>query len=457
MKKFIILFLIITNLFSDYNDMTINDFVNIVATQNSINIATDKSIEKNFNFYINKKIASDTNLEVLNQLLDQNGYVLKKQNKDFYIIKSKDDLLINKIDIYDLKYVKSSLVKTQADEILRGYYKNVKTTKTSNQQKEFTPLDERKTNNNSNVLVQETEEKINYSINTLNDKSIAVTYKDDFVPSIVQKIINTMDIEPTRIKVKVKIYEVKTDALKQYSSELNANLKLGPLSLSSGTNSQTGLVNMGASVSSTENSSSSLDINSIITALEKTGDAKVTAEPSVFIYEGNSAKLTEGKTYPIKTEDTTVTNNSTTSTSNYTNQDTGLILDLNFEQYRAGMIYLKLNLNIDLVEDYNQDKNQIITVKRELKTNLIIEPDTQVDMAGLNQKVISNSEGGIPILRSLPFVGKLFEFENSSTDESMLIIQLIVSVVRKDMNYKGVWRENEKTASQKDQVKKDVL
>ena len=46
----LIIFLVLLNnlLYSDYTRMKICDFVNIVATQNSINIATDKKIEKEF-------------------------------------------------------------------------------------------------------------------------------------------------------------------------------------------------------------------------------------------------------------------------------------------------------------------------------------------------------------------------------------------------------------------------
>ena len=208
MKRIVIaIFLVMmNNLFADYTDMKIQDYINIVATQNKINIATDKSIEKNFNFYINRSIKGQTNINVLKELLDANGYVLMKKNDNYYIIKNKEDLLINKIQIYKLNYADTKKVKTQVEQILKGYFKNIKRVKTSQGTKNFTPMQERKAGaGNSSIKTTETEERVEYSINVLDNKSIAVTYKDEFVPSVVDKIIASMDVPPVRIRVKLKI------------------------------------------------------------------------------------------------------------------------------------------------------------------------------------------------------------------------------------------------------------
>ncbi|MBU1658340.1 hypothetical protein KKG72_04720 [bacterium] len=431
MKKIIITALIICNLFADYNNLKIQDYVNIVSIQNDINIATDKNIEKEFNFYINKEIDKQVSIEVLQELLDSNGFILQKKSNNYYIIKSKEDLLINKIEIFNIKFADTKQIKENTEEILKGYFRNIKTIKMKNHKQEITPFEERKSGaNNSTTQVEETEERINYAITVLDNKTISVTYKDEFVPQVMRSIIDSMDFKPTRIRVKVKIYEVSTDALKEYSTDLGLSGQIGTATLGGSTSSSSGIINLGAIDASLTIPENTFSLSAAITALEKKGKAKITAEPSVLLYEGKSSKLIEGKTYPIRTDTTQVSNTNTTTSSSYINKETGLILDINFSQFRTGMIYLKLNLNINDVENYDPGQNQIITIKRELTNELIIKPGDKVDLAGLNRKTDSIIKGGIPFLRDIPYLGVLFSFKKEKNDENMLVLQLSADIVQ---------------------------
>lgn len=447
-KAILVIFLVLSNLLGDYTNMKIQEYINLVATQNNINIATDQELKKKFNFYINKRINGDVNIQVLREVLDSNGYVLNKRTSDYYIIKKKEDLLINKIDIFALQYADTKKVKEKCDKILRGYFKNVKIIKSSQAKKNFTPMDEIKSgSNNSNINVTETEERIEYSINELDNKSLAVTYKDEFVPSIVRTIINQMDKPPARIRVKVKIYEVSTNALKEFGASLNINGDVSGVLLNGGVNSATGAIGLGAgyddaiSIGNEEKvRSNNFSVSAVINALEKEGNAKMRSEPSVLLYEGNRARLTEGKTFPIRSDDSTVTGTATTTSAKFEEKDTGLTLDLNFEQYRSGMIYLDLNLKINIVQSYDPEDRQIITIKRELVTKLMIEPNVQIDMAGLTTKTNSTSQGGIPILKEIPWIGRLFEFEKEVHDSNMLVIQLIAQTIdNSEDKYLDIW------------------
>ncbi|MBN2782536.1 MAG: hypothetical protein JXQ66_04790, partial [Campylobacterales bacterium] len=315
MKKVVIFLLMICNfLNADYNQIKIQDYVNIVAMQNSINIVTDKELEKTFDFFINKEMSQQVSINVLQEILFQNGYTLQRQSQDYYIIKSKDDILINKIEIFNIQHANTNDLKDKADEILKGYFKSVKTVTTKNRQKNTTPLKERTPNaNDSSTKIQETEERINYAINVLDNKTISVTYKDEFVPQVIKTIIHAMDTPKKQIKVKVKIYEVNTDALKEFSTNLGFGLQSDNLDFSTSSSVADGIVTFDNALKASTNLATPIQtimsVNTLINALEKQGDAKLTAEPSVYIYEGKKAKLTEGKTYPIRSNDTQISNN----------------------------------------------------------------------------------------------------------------------------------------------------
>ncbi|MDY3205940.1 MAG: hypothetical protein RBR70_12790, partial [Arcobacter sp.] len=411
------------------SNMPIQDFVNIVAAQNGINIATDKKIEKEFSFFVNKKISGKVNVEVLAELLESNGFVLQKQNKDFYVIKSKEEILINQIEIFTIEHADTKKVKEQADLILQSYYKQIKKVTTTTKDKKFTPMEERD-DTAGNVEIKETEEKQEYAVNIINNKSIAVTYKDQFVPEVVRKIIQAIDKKPVRIKVHAKIYEVNTNDLKQFGAEYGINAQLGDFRLGANVNPQNGLIALGA----TETPKTPLDISAMINALEKNGSAKIKAEPSVFIYEGKKARLIDGKTYPIQSESTTVSNQNTTSTTTYTYQDTGITFDLSFLEYRSEMIYLTMNLTITNVEEFDAEKNQIITIKRQLNEDLLIKPGEQIHLAGLTRKSESSSTGGIPVLQDIPLIGGMFTFENTKNEENQLMILIKAELISDNIN-----------------------
>jgi general secretion pathway protein D len=403
--------------------MPIQDFVNIVSSQNSINIATDKKIEKEFSFFINQNIDGRVNISVLEELLDQNGFVLDKKNPNYFIIKSKEEILINKMDIFKLEHADTKKIKSQADLILKSYFKNIKKVRTTTKDKQYTPMQEVDADK-SNTKIEEIEEKMEYSIQIIDNKSIAVTYKDHFVPQVLKQIIEATDHMPKRIKVQAKIYEVNTNALKEVGTQFNMSAQAGDFNVGANVNPQTGTVSLGVTETNRP-----LEIGTVIKALEQNGKAKIHSEPSIFLYEGKAAKLTEGKTYPIEQESTTVSNNTTTQTTKYTYQDTGTIMDISFEEFRSDMIYLKMSLSITDVEKFDTEKNQLITLKRELREDLLLNPSKQIFLAGLSKKTEYKVSGGIPVLKEIPYLGALFEFENMKEEKSMIIISIQADLI----------------------------
>lgn len=422
--KILFIILIYIDSYADYINMPIQDFVNIVSIQNRINIATDKKIEKQFSFYVNKKIDGTVNIEVLRELLDSNGFLLEKKNENYYLIVAKEDLLINQMEIFKIQYADTNQIKRQVDLILQSYFKNIKKVTTKTKDKEFTPMDE-VDKDKSNSSIQEIEEKMEYSVHVIDNKSIAVTYKDAFVPVVVKQIIEATDIMPIRIKVISKIYEVNTNALKEIGTQYNFSAQAGDYSIGGNINSQTGMVSLGA-----QEVERTVDIGLVIKALEQIGKAKIQSEPSVLLYEGTASRLMEGKTYPTEQDSTTVSNNTTTQTTTISYQDTGTIMDIKFNQFRSNKIYLNMNLSITDVENYDQEKNQIITTKRQLQQELLITPGKQIFLAGLSKKYEYKNDGGIPGLMDIPWIGSLFEFQTIKEEKTMIIISIQADIIQ---------------------------
>ncbi len=411
--------------------MKIQDYINIVSTQNNINIATDESIDDKFNFYINKKIKGNVNIEVLQEVLKSHGYMLVKKSPSYFIVKKKDDILINKIKIYKIKYADTKKIKEKIQKVLKGYFKNIKKIKNSKGTKKFTPLDERKNNeNNSNIKTTEIEEKINYSVENLDNKTLAVTYKDAFVPVVAESIIDNMDKKLTNIRVTLKISEVKTASLKEIGTQYDISLAYKNSNFNTKINPKSGSMENILKMGDYANSLNGVNIGATIDMLESKGKSKVVSEPSVLLYEGKSAHLNDGKTFPIKNNQTDTTNSSTTNTvTNYNDKSTGLSIDITFKEKRGKYLYLDLDLSINLVQDYNIDLQQITTIDRNLKNNLRVVPGQKITIAGLTNNVTSDDAGGIPYLQDIPYIGSLFKYKKNKDDETILIIELNTEII----------------------------
>jgi type II secretory pathway component GspD/PulD (secretin) len=423
-KSIIVLVILSCNLlYGDYVGMDIKKFISIVAMQNYINIVIDKNIDKDFDFYINQDIPQQTNIDVLRDVLDSNGYLLEKK-KDYYIVTDKQDKLINKITIFNIKHADTQKVTEKINEVLKSYFKSVKNVNVKSNKNTLAPTEEIK-HNEVVTENEKVEESYNFKVIALDNKNIALTYKDQFVPDVVQNLINKIDVQPKRAVVNIKIYEVNTDALRELGSQLGV---LG----GSNTDSVKGLVNLNTNPLITIEDiitpgKSFLALTGVVKALESKGDAKLLSQPKILVYEGKSSKYVEGRTYPIEQDQTTVQNNATTTSKTIKNVDTGMILNLTFVEERSGMLYMDLSLNINDVLDYT--KNQIITNKRELVNNLLIKPGEVIGLAGVNNSQNNNKVSGIPLLSWIPYIGRLFQLETTSKKDSSIVIELQAELI----------------------------
>lgn len=429
-KKVIVLLFLVISLYADYTQIKIREFINIVSTQNSINIVIDKNIDVEFDFFINQKIDKEVNIQVLRDLLFNNGYVLQEK-ESYYFITKEEELLINKMDIFHLDHANTTKAAAHVEKILKSYFESIKTVKTTANKKTLTPLEENKKNDGRQTSEEmQVSERFNFSVTPLDNKSIAVSYKDNFVPKVVNQILRAIDIEPKRIEIRCKIYEVNTKAMKEYGMQFGLYQDGNGFHIN--TNTHSGIITrnlLSQAIEGTITQGVPLSVTGMIKALEEQGNASIMAQPKILIYEGGQAYLNDGKSYPISTENTTTQNNQTTSTKTYTNVDTGITLALHFKEYRADNIYLSFSLKIDNVDSYNQEDSQIITTKRELRSDLKFKPGKEIDLAGLSRDLKSHSTSGIPLLMDIPWIGKLFQIETNNTDNSMIIIQLIAEVV----------------------------
>lgn len=180
----------------------------------------------------------------------------------------------------------------------------------------------------------------------------------------------------------------------------------------------------------------SLDLQ--ISALESQGKARVISSPRVQVMDNQRATITEGTEIVIPS--------STASTVINTGDKDS---DLQSVYNRAPQIF-SANLQLDVVPrivegegialaidvrqeqfDYNKEVQGYPAKKtKSARTNLLVAAGSTIVIGGINTTYTEETEEGVPVLRSIPFIGRLFSHTVTSTETRELMIFLTPRVVK---------------------------
>lgn len=178
------------------------------------------------------------------------------------------------------------------------------------------------------------------------------------------------------------------------------------------------------------------NVNIILSALSSNSNFKVLSRPSVFTLNNEPASIETGQQIPVPSSTYSSYNpNATTGT------DTGSQFSTGFQ---SNIQYMDVSLRLDVVPVINSDEDitlQIKQVNKErgdsvaisgnnipsiinqgLETTVITKNNATVLLGGLIREDHAKKESGVPILRHIPVVKKLFSSTEDTTSRSELLI-----------------------------------
>jgi general secretion pathway protein D len=424
----IILLISALQLFADYNNYTLKDFANVVASQNKINIVIDEKLDQKFDFVITKPIKAYTNLDVFTELLDKYGLELQYR-KTYYIIIRKIDKKVDKMMIFKTKHIDAKKAAKKINPILTSFYKTKKDPKNNNTQN----LNTQNLNKQNAVPIQNNDTNQskpkykNFSLNAVDHNHLVLTYKDDKIQKYTQLILNSMDHIKNQLTVECQIFEVKTGALEKKGVQMQAlgqtvdkalNLKLQIA---------------GSALPIISSTTDRLRFDSLISLLNDKTDSNLLATPKVTILEGKEAELKEGETYPITTQENTTTNSSTTNVTKKTTYiDIGLQFKINYEYEQDNYNYLKIVLDKKDLLSYDPVNQSIITTTRNIHTNIRIVPGQTIIIAGVGRNSIQKKNIAVPYLSQIPLLGELLKYKYKEHKKTTLVITIRITQAKKN-------------------------
>jgi len=198
-----------------------------------------------------------------------------------------------------------------------------------------------------------------------------------------------------------------------------------------------------------------------LNALNSEGRVELLSRPSLLVKNNQEATINVGSDEPTITR----TNQTQTGIS------TGVVTS-NEVQYRKTGIILKVKPQI------NEDGIVNMTVKQEVSalgadrtaeklpsfrqrvidTSLVVRDGTAVVMGGLIQTSTNNSNEGIPLLKDIPVMGKLFQSQNESRTRTELVVIIVPQVIHPDRdNFEYVRQFRDRMSEVKRLMEEDAI
>ena len=236
-------------------------------------------------------------------------------------------------------------------------------------------------------------------------------------------LMNTLLPEVDKPRQQVLITAVVAELSDSNFRSLGANIKgaFGDLSLASVTMSS-------RSDLGTELTFSGPKLSAFVQAVENSGDSQVLSTPQLLVLNREKASIVVGQNVPFLTGSTTGA--ATPADNPYqtiTRQDVGLTLDVQPTITPTGDVELVIKQSASSVSN-DRTASDIITNTRRLDTKITLHDGAGVLLGGLRQQTTDESVSGIPGLRSIPWLGRLFEYRSKTKKTTNLVVLISARV-----------------------------
>ena len=253
--------------------------------------------------------------------------------------------------------------------------------------------------------------------------------------SRIEQALVKLDVLPRQVLVEVSIVEVSLDESLEYG--IQWFLQNGRAS-----------ANFTGSVPSGGFSYSLLDkagaIKALLGTLASESKANVISSPSLMVLDNRTATIRVGDQVPIRTSETTNTSSGSSAlvTSTIQYRDTGIILKVKPRVNSGGMVLMEVSQEVSDVSQVAAGGVPSPTIEtRSIDTHIAVQSGDTIVLGGLIKERKDKTNSGIPILRSLPLIGKLFQGTSNSTKRTELVVMITPSTVSNSSEANEVTRE----------------
>jgi general secretion pathway protein D len=175
-----------------------------------------------------------------------------------------------------------------------------------------------------------------------------------------------------------------------------------------------------------------LTLGVLVTALAGDGNTNILATPSVVTMDNEEASIVVGQNVPFLTGSyTTTTGDATNPFQTVERQDVGITLKITPQINEGNTVKMAILQEISSLTAASTSVD-VITSKREITTNVMVEDDEILVLGGLIDDQVRETEAKIPGLGDIPVLGWLFKYKTAEKIKQNLMVFIHPTILRND-------------------------
>ena len=281
--------------------------------------------------------------------------------------------------------------------------------------------------------------------------SLVITAPPDIMRTL-KHVISQLDIRRAQVLVEAVIAEVSEDTAR----ELGVQWAFG----GSANNSPVGVVNFtnsGSLVSDIINgaadvadggsfpsiidnallgfskTSGSFNYLAVMNLLASDANTNILSTPTLVTLDNEEAEIVIGENVPFVTGSFTSTGASDGATNPFQTiqrEDVGLTLKIKPQINEGDALRLEIEQEVSNIADSVAGAADIVTNKRSIKTNVMVDDGEVVVLGGLIEEKIGESIQKVPFLGDIPFLGALFRSKTADVTKTNLMVFIHPVILR---------------------------
>ena len=288
----------------------------------------------------------------------------------------------------------------------------------------------------------------------------------------LKEIIARLDIRRLQVLIEAAIVEVTSDFTRTLGTELaigdvsGSALPVGVTApsgtlasvlanLAAGDGQLSSVPDLGSTpLLAAAKRSSGVNFGVIVRALSANSDVNLLSIPSITTMDNEQAKIVVGQNVPFRTGSTTSGSNGASNPfTTIQREDVGLTLEVTPHVHDGALVRLEIHQEVSEVDKTSlasigsDGSADLITNKRTIDTTVLADDREVIILGGLIRDKLTDVSSGVPLLKNIPILGRLFKSSNKIREKQNLLVFLRPTVLAtkedvKDMSkrkYSGIW------------------
>ena len=261
---------------------------------------------------------------------------------------------------------------------------------------------------------------------------LARASREDF--EVLERAVAELDIRPLQVLIEVLIVEARTDR----SFSLGADVAVPEQQVSGnvrgqGTLTGGGLGDLVIRVMKLGHGR----VDATIRAAASRGDVKIISRPVLLASNNTEARLLVGSQRPFVQVSRSLPTQTPTRDQVVQYRDVGTRLVVRPTINHDGYVSLQIQQEVNAATSETQFDAPVIST-REASTRVLVRDSQTIVLGGLRDLQRSATQGGIPILSSIPLIGGLFGGASRRSNETELYLFLTPRILRTDADADSV-------------------